>query len=386
MAPPRPREPRSAEVRYIRDLRHVWSVAQALVSQGLLPLLRVWPTEEGDEGDERSDSNEYNPLARRGRIPRIWNLSDADLRRRWPNIDPADIRRFTPWAVTRDEVVRIAFPGGDLPASDPDIEEFVRRSIESARAATPPPLRQTSPPSPKGPLAFIARPRTPPPPVLGPEQLPLFPPQPTQVTRKTIKRQIDWCRLVLGETITETTLDQMLSRAAGTVDNHVVSEMKRVLPIDLRREVPALAAQLDEWKKLNVGLIESGIRGPSDGVRLSSLADDVAETIGSAHSEGLRVEVLASELSERYGVSTSRAELIARDQVLKLNGQLNRSRQQAAGVRRYRWSTSGDERVRESHQALDGTIQSWDAPPLVGHPGEDVQCRCTAIPILPEEE
>ena len=54
------------------------------------------------------------------------------------------------------------------------------------------------------------------------------------------------------------------------------------------------------------------------------------------------------------------------------------------GISEYRWGTAGDERVRETHEANDGKVFRWDTPPAeTGHPGNDVQCRCTARPIIP---
>jgi SPP1 gp7 family putative phage head morphogenesis protein len=108
--------------------------------------------------------------------------------------------------------------------------------------------------------------------------------------------------------------------------------------------------------------------------------------------EGLSVEVLRERIEERFGVTESKADLLARDQTLKLNGQLTERLQVSAGIEEYFWTTSGDERVRESHAALDGTRQRWDEPPVVSddgrseHPGGDYQCRCTAFPVLPELE
>ena len=101
---------------------------------------------------------------------------------------------------------------------------------------------------------------------------------------------------------------------------------------------------------------------------------------------GLRVEDLAELIGERVDVSLSRATLIARDQTLKLNGALNALRQTEAGVESYTWSTSRDERVRESHAELEGETFSWDDAPEPGHPGEDIQCRCVAIPVIAEFE
>jgi SPP1 gp7 family putative phage head morphogenesis protein len=77
--------------------------------------------------------------------------------------------------------------------------------------------------------------------------------------------------------------------------------------------------------------------------------------------------------------------LIARDQTLKLNSAITKDRHIAAGISEYTWSTSLDDRVRPEHEALEGTKHSWDAPPEPGHPGEDFQCRCVAIPVIDED-
>lgn len=78
-----------------------------------------------------------------------------------------------------------------------------------------------------------------------------------------------------------------------------------------------------------------------------------------------------------------RARLIARDQIQKFNSVLSMTRQQALGVDKYIWRTSQDERVRESHMEKDGQEFSWASPPGdTGHPGEDINCRCTAEPVL----
>jgi SPP1 gp7 family putative phage head morphogenesis protein len=103
---------------------------------------------------------------------------------------------------------------------------------------------------------------------------------------------------------------------------------------------------------------------------------------------GTRVENIKEQIKERFNVSESRARLIARDQVGKLNAQLAEQRQRALGVSRYEWSSSNDERVRPMHKELDHSIQRWDSPPITNedgdrnHPGEDYQCRCQALPIV----
>lgn len=51
----------------------------------------------------------------------------------------------------------------------------------------------------------------------------------------------------------------------------------------------------------------------------------------------------------------------------------------------YVWRTRRDERVRRSHRMNDGRVFSWADAPATGHPGEDYNCRCEAVPYSPGE-
>ena len=94
-------------------------------------------------------------------------------------------------------------------------------------------------------------------------------------------------------------------------------------------------------------------------------------------------------LQKNFNLTKGRAQGIARDQVGKLNGALDRHRQEQLGLKRYRWRTSEDSRVRDDHAKLDRKIFYWDKPPVInkstgerGNPKEDFNCRCWAEPIL----
>lgn len=116
----------------------------------------------------------------------------------------------------------------------------------------------------------------------------------------------------------------------------------------------------------------------------------VRDATVKALTEGTSVKDTTDQIydimSERVDVSESRAKLIARDQVAKLNGDFTRQRQEDIGVEGYIWRTVQDERVRDTHAEADGNFYTWDKPPDVtegNHPGEDYQCRCWAEPVLP---
>lgn len=101
-------------------------------------------------------------------------------------------------------------------------------------------------------------------------------------------------------------------------------------------------------------------------------------------ADGTTNREIAKDIQRRFGVTKSRSRLIARDQTGKLYGRINRTRQKSIGIKKYIWRTSLDERVRSLHQPRHGREFSWSHGPSDGHPGEPIQCRCYAEPILPE--
>lgn len=80
------------------------------------------------------------------------------------------------------------------------------------------------------------------------------------------------------------------------------------------------------------------------------------------------------------------ARLVAHDQINKLNADLNQTRQRAAGVTKYVWTTQGDSRVRPAHRALNGQVFDWQNPPAVGPPGTPINCRCFAVPVVDKDQ
>ncbi|MBZ5673700.1 MAG: minor capsid protein [Acidobacteriia bacterium] len=104
---------------------------------------------------------------------------------------------------------------------------------------------------------------------------------------------------------------------------------------------------------------------------------------------GRRAEELVSLITENYGVSRRKAKFLARQETSLLMSKFQQTRYQDIGIRRYRWSTSHDERVRHDHKVLDGKVFSWDDPPITdretgarNNPGEDFNCRCIAVALV----
>lgn len=170
----------------------------------------------------------------------------------------------------------------------------------------------------------------------------------------------------------------VLERVGGRVAKKTHDETKRLVGIS-RTGGNVDKKTLAKWRKTNTDLIKT--LGDTQKDQLGDILDEATD-------KGWHVKELREKIQERFDVTKSHADLIARDQTLKLNGQLTKARQTAVGIEKFIWSTSSDERVREEHAALDGQVFSWDDLPTVDDeddvmPGAQYQCRCVAVAIVP---
>jgi SPP1 gp7 family putative phage head morphogenesis protein len=148
--------------------------------------------------------------------------------------------------------------------------------------------------------------------------------------------------------------------------------MKRGIGVDILTPDSFLTQELETFSYWNTDLIKNVPEVYKQQVQNATMA---------GLQQGQTTSQIAKSIMKEGSVTKRRAELIARDQVSKLNGQLTQLRQAEAGVEKYIWRTSQDERVRSSHAAREGKEFSWSEIPDGGHPGEAINCRC----LLPYE-
>lgn len=190
------------------------------------------------------------------------------------------------------------------------------------------------------------------------------------------------------ETITEM---ELIANEISNFNQEQFQKVNRsVFGIDIFVDQPYLRDQLDLFARQNAQLITS--IPEQDLVQVSGI-------IERGLQEGRRFTEVARDIQKRFGITSRRANLISRDQTTKLNSSLTKLRQQSAGIETYRWQTSNDERVRESHRIMDGRVCSWSDPTIwlnertgkwekrpstatQEHPGQPIQCRCVAIPRM----
>lgn len=166
-------------------------------------------------------------------------------------------------------------------------------------------------------------------------------------------------------------------RAADQTAAHGRREWERVLeqrvPLAPFVREPFLAAAIDDFAAANTRAVTK--------LERDALAD-IERVVADGFRRGKRANEVARDISARLNIAGDRAKLIARNEIGNLSGQLTKLRQRQAGVTSYRWITSRDERVRPEHQARHGKTFRWDDAPSDGHPGEPINCRCTASPVF----
>ena len=165
--------------------------------------------------------------------------------------------------------------------------------------------------------------------------------------------------------------------AAAAVEQFTAASQASAVPVVggqaglAYEDTPEVRARAQEFAEANVQLI---------GNIPEKHFDRIAELVEQAYAEWWTKANLAHHLQFETGITRRRAAFIARNEIESLAGKMAQARQTAAGVSEYIWRTVGDDRVRPAHAARDGKRFAWGNPPTGGHPGEDFNCRCVAVP------
>ena len=204
---------------------------------------------------------------------------------------------------------------------------------------------------------------------------------------RRLAEAFDKCEKALEKEAKSFELTRRISEVAALTTKLSIKDWKKMVQetvgIDLLDDYYSgefFEKALEAWTSDNVDLIKTIPHNT-----LSKMKEIVLE----GYRNGRTTTKIVKAIQKEYGSSRRQAQLIARDQMAKLNSEVTQKQQEDAGVQEYVWSTSGDSRVREGHKKLNGKRFRWDDPPVVDaktgrrcHPGADYQCRCVALPVF----
>lgn len=172
---------------------------------------------------------------------------------------------------------------------------------------------------------------------------------------------------------------------------------RAVIGVRVNPQPQMFAAEFTAESVEYIGVLRAGIKdGLADAiVRAQQFGDTPEETAQRLlkiwEKNGVPSQIPIDRVKkngERILVTAeNHARFIAHDQINKLNGRLNQTRQEAAGITSFIWRTQQDDRVRPAHEEIEGRKFQWaEGAPGIGLPGEPYQCRCTAAPVIDKEQ
>jgi SPP1 gp7 family putative phage head morphogenesis protein len=141
--------------------------------------------------------------------------------------------------------------------------------------------------------------------------------------------------------------------------------------------------------------IDATIRqGTADGLIPSEMAREIKKAVHTVYEVRLGRPVEANGLFDLGGMSSSQT--IARTEMGSIASLARADMFKSEGIERIEWSTSQDDKVRDSHAALDGVQVAFgeEFPDIGmryprderGEAGEVINCRCAFVAVIPGDE
>ena len=187
-----------------------------------------------------------------------------------------------------------------------------------------------------------------------------------------------WERII--DSLEKTT--EMSLRSDEVVLTQAFSHIKRTTKAGLERQLERILGSSFWLGVFPQGLLDSFIEEHQKLIK--SVRREHLEKVGLRIKRGIREGLLekdiAKEIRSVTDISKRRSRLISRNAPLQYSGALTKHYQMSAGIKQYRWQTSHDERVRESHRKFDGMVYNWNNPGP--YPRSEVNCRCDAMPMI----
>lgn len=223
---------------------------------------------------------------------------------------------------------------------------------------------------------------------------------PGKIFRNMIANLENWISIYMpdiSDSKSKNVIYMSLNETADEAKKFGGKEFEKMLKKGINVELPLSSTWWEDmktsWVEYNYNLITSNAKNYVS--KINTLTEQ-------AIVNGLSPKQLTDDIKKATeSLSEKHCRLLARDQIGKLNGQITQAQMQEIGLNMYVWDTSGDERVRDSHGLMDELLCRWDNASLCSydngknwekrpfgaielHPGQDIQCRCSALSFYPE--
>lgn len=113
------------------------------------------------------------------------------------------------------------------------------------------------------------------------------------------------------------------------------------------------------------------------------------EVVGQMAIDGESRVTIQRYIENNFIKDQKKAKFLARNESSIATTEYLKAKYQEEGSEEFKWIANLDERVRDEHKKLNGTVYRYDNPPIIdertgtrGMPGEFYNCRCTFVPIF----
>jgi SPP1 gp7 family putative phage head morphogenesis protein len=226
-------------------------------------------------------------------------------------------------------------------------------------------------------------------------------------------------KLFVGETAQAFYSQDSISTEAKVLTNEFVRKFQRIFNIASKPIAQTMTNQADRTSAL---ALKSSLKDLSNGLTLKTdaISGDIYDVLNATVAEnvaliksissdyltqvqsavmrsittGNGLQDLVPFLQKQEGITLRRARVIARDQTRKAFSNLNFARMDKLGIKEYEWlHSAGGQKPRKLHISYSGRIFRVDQPPIIdektgqrGKPGDLINCRCRALPVIKFED
>ena len=126
----------------------------------------------------------------------------------------------------------------------------------------------------------------------------------------------------------------------------------------------------------------------------STTLDAIRSALASGFEAGESIPELSKRIVGYFETNAKyRAEMISRTEVIAASNRGAVDRYEKEGIKEKEWFAAMDERTRETHAAANGQIvgvkedfkvggDTMSAPGQGSDPSENINCRCTVLPVV----
>ncbi len=192
-------------------------------------------------------------------------------------------------------------------------------------------------------------------------------------------------------------MEDVLLEASRNWDRQLIAQLMPEITATMKTSGDDLSREMD-WSAFDTRNPEAAAFMEGKPLKLAEINRVTVEKIRSSFAEGIGLGESVRQLQERVRttfnqMTPARSLMIARTESGEAANAGRQVVMRANGVKRIEWVTAHDDRVRDSHAAIDGDVidmgERFDnglryPQDPEGPPEEVINCRCVAAPVIVE--